>query len=38
MGLFKRYNLGTEEELREIKWTGEDGRVDTYVDTTVEPK
>ena len=37
MSVFKRYNLVTEEELKEIKWY--DGRrksfrLDTYMDTT----
>jgi hypothetical protein len=34
MSTFKRYNLVTEKELREIKWEPEEGSLDTYVDTS----
>ena len=36
MSVFKRYNLVTEEELKEIKWHDQgrkSGEVDTYMDT-----
>ena len=37
MSVFKRYNLVTEEELKEIKWYDErrkSSQLDTYMDTT----
>ncbi|HTY22662.1 MAG TPA: hypothetical protein VMC85_06000 [Desulfomonilaceae bacterium] len=34
--VFKRYNLVTEEELRDMKWEVKKGRVDTYMDTKAE--
>lgn len=33
MSVFKRYNLVTEEELRNIQWGVKEGRMDTNVDT-----
>lgn len=36
MSVFKRYNLVTEEELRNINWRKEEGLIDTNVDTMAE--
>ena len=33
MSTFKRYNLVTEKELREVQWKTKEGNVDTYMDT-----
>jgi len=38
MSVFKRYNLVTEEELREINWKDSGRRMDTNVDTKAELK
>lgn len=31
--VFKRYNLVTEEELKDVKWKNTTGTMDTYMDT-----